>query len=453
MKAGKTKRLNNSLYLQNGAALLLFVLVGLVSITSVFLTALNQQQPASAAKGDMAVLKTAHTALIGYASIFSDMNTNRLPGYLPCPDSNGDGLSNSPCGAVGESAIGRLPWQTLGLPPLRDHSGTCLWYAVSGHYKENPAGNLSVDTEGQFIIYDASLSVRIGSTPIDQAIAIVFAAGAIVPGQIRSQTVASRTECGSQISADQINRVSNYLESRNGINNSQGTRSGAGTGLAGSVPIPSNLAATVISAPSFPETGGTDFNDTMIWITPNDFNKVYQRMLAWVGNQTQSCLQTYSASNLGKYPWPAVLDGANSPDYADDPNQRFGRIANDLSNTALSGISASWPTGCFNWSWWNNWRELIFYAVDKNSAPTLISGTLVRVDTTATPMGLLIAGRRNSSQSRSSNSDKANINNYLESSNIPASGAGLIPPGNEDFQTTNLASSSDDYVCTATSCP
>lgn len=446
--------ISSSLAAQQGAALLLFVLVGLVSVTSVLLAGLNARQQSSAASArTVRALKTAQTALLGYATVYSDMNSGRLPGYLPCPDNNGDGISDTPCGNHDESAIGRLPWQTLGLSPLRDNAGECLWYAVSGPYKENPAGTLSIDSDGQFIILDESRTPRIGTTPGNQAIAVVFAPGAAVPGQVRAASAANRTECGSRLQSAPINRASNYLETRNGIDNSRGVASGATAGLPGSLSIPSALAATLISSPRFPESGPADFNDTLAWITPQDYGRVFVRMQAWVAPQVQSCLQGYATSNLGKYPWPSILDGSQPPVYTDDANYRFGRIATDLSNTALSGLSGSWPAGCFSWSWWNAWRELVFYAVDRGSAPLSTGGTSVLVDGTATPFSLLLAGRRTASQSRTSSTDKGDINNYLESVNVPAAGNGLIPPGDEAFQTTLLSSASDDYICSSSVCP
>jgi hypothetical protein len=49
---------------------------------------------------------------------------------LPCPDGAGtEGVAAAAC-AVG--AQGWLSWRTLGLPPLRDSSGTCLWYEYQG---------------------------------------------------------------------------------------------------------------------------------------------------------------------------------------------------------------------------------------------------------------------------------------------------------------------------------
>ncbi len=199
---------------QSGAALLLTVLIMTVSLTALLLAGLNSSRSGSAQAENLKVLQTAHEALVGYALSYADIHANRLPGYLPCPDIDGDGLADMPCGVAGESAIGRLPWQTLGLPPLRDIAGECLWYVVAGSYKEDPAMGLSVDADGQFLIYDANGAVRLGSMPAGQAIAVVFAPGKVVQSQIRSLTPNNRTECGSTRISDGVSRVANYLEDR-----------------------------------------------------------------------------------------------------------------------------------------------------------------------------------------------------------------------------------------------
>ena len=132
-------KMSGSRFSQRGAALLLFALIAIVSLSALLLAGLNSKGPESPQAKSLGVLQTAREALIGYSLSFADLNANRLPGYMPCPDTDGDGLADMPCGSPGESAIGRLPWQTLGLPPLRDSTGECLWYVVSAAYKENPA--------------------------------------------------------------------------------------------------------------------------------------------------------------------------------------------------------------------------------------------------------------------------------------------------------------------------
>lgn len=53
-----------------------------------------------------------------------------LTALLPCPDGAGtEGVSASSCAV---NVQGWLPWKTLGLPPMKDRSGTCLWYERQG---------------------------------------------------------------------------------------------------------------------------------------------------------------------------------------------------------------------------------------------------------------------------------------------------------------------------------
>jgi hypothetical protein len=95
-------------------------------------------------------LARAKAALIGFAATYADDpdHKGQPQGYLPCPDVDGDGSAET-CSSRGKTVLGRFPWRTLGLPPLRDGSGECLWYVVSGTYKDNPKGILTSDTDGQ----------------------------------------------------------------------------------------------------------------------------------------------------------------------------------------------------------------------------------------------------------------------------------------------------------------
>lgn len=84
-------------------------------------------------------LALAREALIAYAA---DRPIDPVvgPGYLPCPDLDGDGWAEATCGSLsGDSGqaqrLGLLPWKTLGIPELRDGWGERLWYAVSTKYK------------------------------------------------------------------------------------------------------------------------------------------------------------------------------------------------------------------------------------------------------------------------------------------------------------------------------
>ncbi|MDO8412706.1 MAG: hypothetical protein Q7S51_02830, partial [Gallionellaceae bacterium] len=114
-------------------------------------------------EGATAALMQARNALISFAITHGDTHPtppaspNHVHGYLPCMDIDGRNLSNNPaegqsdlnCGTEDVSMIGRFPWKTLGLQTLHDGDHECLWYAVSGTYKNNPKTSLmNWDTSG-----------------------------------------------------------------------------------------------------------------------------------------------------------------------------------------------------------------------------------------------------------------------------------------------------------------
>lgn len=451
---------NNPLNRNRGAALLVFLLVALTMTGAMGLKALNLAATHSHVLDEYQVLHQAKEALIGYALAYADTNANNLPGYLPCPDSNGDGDAEPACGLAGQSAIGFLPWRTLGLPPLRDSSGSCLWYAVSGAYKASPQGALSTEANGQLLLFDANLNSLNGAGNSEAGPAMVFAPGKAVAGQSRPVTPTVATECGSNNAADGINQAQNFLETLGGINNADGSSV---------VALPMGAPVTISAIPSvdfsaFITAQAQDtFNDALISIRPSDFQPVYSRMQQWVGERVRQCLVAYQTGNAGKLPWPAVLNPLAMPAYSDNNTaKRFGRIPANLANSAAAGLSASWPADpqqpaspCFTWGWWPNFREIVFYGIDLSISPTgLAASPILSINAAPTTGTVIVSGRANGIQTRTTSNDKGSIANYLETANIIDVGAGLIPPGDENFITADIAAATfNDYVCTLGACP
>jgi hypothetical protein len=134
-------------------------------------------------------LSDVRSALIGRAAMANDR-----PGSLPCPDTNNDGIAEPPAGGVCGSYIGRLPWQDLGLPDLRDSSGERLWYALSPSLRDDGSAQpINSDTVAQ-------LSVT-GAMPQTNVAAVIIAPGQALAGQVRD--VAG------------LNNPLNYLEGEN----------------------------------------------------------------------------------------------------------------------------------------------------------------------------------------------------------------------------------------------
>ncbi len=153
-------------------------------------------------------LAQAREALIGWSATRDDESFhNYRPGDLPCPDRNapgepGYGYAEGTC-SPGE--IGRLPWKTLGLPEPADADGEPLWYVIDGAFRwrwGNVVGTnaaINSDTRATLQVFAADTVASL--TPAgSEAAAIVFAAGAALPGQVRG-TPAERKEARNYLDA------------------------------------------------------------------------------------------------------------------------------------------------------------------------------------------------------------------------------------------------------------
>ncbi len=462
-----------------GAALLAAMLLLVVVSAYALLSRLNAAASISYQhQRSVRALAEAKDALIGYALTYAENHTGQPQGYLPCPDADGDGSADPPCNAPGLSVLGRLPWRTLGIEPVRDGSGECLWYAVSGPYKAltNNKAALTSDTDGLFEIQDAAGNVIIGGASNTRAAAVIFAPGLALGNQDRRSTPASRTECGSTNAADPINSPTNYLEAIGGANNATGLGNGGSA-----MPTP-NWSRFVMS-PVAGGAGAGSFNDVVLPVTPSDFAPAYRRMDQWVAERVRSCLQAYAAAPGagGLYPWASVLNPLAAPDYGDDTGERFGRIPDSpLNNTVASALAAgnamslTWaadpnaaaqtcfddsaPQIAWSWWWWAAWKQMVMYAVDSDFSPTGtgFAPAALEVDGVQAREAVLVAGRTLSSQARNSDLLRGNIVQYLENdgvyNNIPAVGTGAIPPASETFGNANVSSTFNDVVCNEMNC-
>lgn len=201
---------------QRQRGMILPALVLLLSLGGLGWLLSGQDSPADRAARQLAAdrrtdqtLQVAREALLGFAANYRNKeHPNADFGYLPCPDLDGDGSSET-CGGQGQVSVGRLPYLTLNLPDLRDGSGECLWYAVSGAFKNNPkADTVTWDSSGSFRLQDGD--ARVIPLPGDQAglaAALVIAPGRPLAGQQRSP---GPGRCGGDPEA---RRIDAYLES------------------------------------------------------------------------------------------------------------------------------------------------------------------------------------------------------------------------------------------------
>ena len=225
---------------QHGAALLLVVLLVFTLGVAFLLDSLDTASILAARDAETRrVLVQAKEALLGDTLSGTDYvqhDALRLPDLGTSRNSM---ASTSEGGATGEfsgntknlSVIGRFPWRTLGLVPLKDAQGECLWYAVSNAVKAAPKPiSFNWDTLGAFEIFRAD-GTRLGSAPgststteenpHDRALAVIFSAGPPLAGQDRqSLTLDVVTECAGNYDAR------NYLDALNYFPGSTNNASG-----------------------------------------------------------------------------------------------------------------------------------------------------------------------------------------------------------------------------------
>lgn len=426
---------------ERGAALLLLMLVVLVASASVLLANVrgddlkNRQLRLTQQR-----LSEAKAALLDFALLNPDLN----PGQsytLPCPDLDaGGGLDEGVahtgiCGAQGVSMIGRLPWRTLGVAAPRDAASECLWYVVSGSFKDagpSTSTMINADTNGQLQLFDLDRGVVVeGGVPDERPVAMVIAAMRPVAGQTRPAQAAG-LQCSPGFT------LADFLDSDIG----SGLSNAAISGAADAIDV-------------FASYGGhdEDHNDRIATISRAEIedritarNNFLTGMRA-LGTAAASCVARYAANNPGgandkRMPWPASVDlgdyradvayqdvdnGMHSgrlPDIVDDSNLATGNaIARVLSDCNPAEVP-EWTAAVQ--SRWQHWKDHFFYAVADSHVPTAAVPTNCSNCLTVNGAGqyaaiLMFAGTRLDGQVRNAppmDADtKRDSANYLESNN------------------------------------
>jgi hypothetical protein len=311
----------------------------------------------------------AREALIGYAIRFRDEQLAQgsgglVYGYLPMPDlgtsrNNNAGCTEEGCEAAnfaGNAAnitvIGRFPWRSLGTGPLRDASGECLWYAVSGsHQRVQRTTPMNWDTLSQLDVVVASGTAALTSaiaSAHDRPIAVIFSPGPALPGQNRAAAVSdSVTECGGNydvlnyldpVTSTQLAGITNYLAGS--TNSASGDTSAASKSLtagglvsrrsdgalwSGTCPAGSADDCSVVS-----NDGGTTLTSTQLFQTlrgssyfRTDINAMLERMteclrdqIAAGGSFTPTALTGFTGPGdkaVGRIPGNACYDDTTNP--------------------------------------------------------------------------------------------------------------------------------------------
>lgn len=370
---------------QGGIALLVLVIVIALTVSAYYFSSISAIDiKVDNLEKTRVALKQAKQALINYAVTHADGNGGGIAGeygYLPCPDSTnfsteGNQDPGGNCRAKNINILGYLPWKSLDLPALKDGSGNCLWYAVSGSYKGDPSSGLvNEDTNGLFQVVGGSNGI----------VAVVFAPGAPLAGQAR--TIDVNTLCGKDFGNEAA-----YLEGDGIIDNS-------------SVPNIIDFPDWFIHASLTSETENSPYNDYFLTITREEiWHAIMQRSdlndrLRDITEALTMCLANYANNNTNRrLPWPALMNigggdyrvmsdyedrrgipqnyAGRFPFYLNDSNGEIGKPAGYMidmgfcsSLQVTSGATVDLQTIDSEYRIiLNNWKDHFFYAVSKHYA-------------------------------------------------------------------------------------
>ena len=355
-------------------------------------------------------LAQAKDALIGYAVTYAASHAGMVNGYLPCPDLSGtavggEGGAEGNCGARNVSAIGKLPWKTLDLPPLKDGSGECLWYAVSGTYKNSPDSYfMDWDSDGLFqVMASDGVSFLAGSTPGNRAVAVVFAPG-IAKGAQRRIAASATPSCGGNY------MPANYLDNDtvHGIDNA-------------AVSAIANAVARFILGPVRDAFGNTIVNDRLITVTREDIFNALKKRSDFADFVDTSLLNTASSCLSGTLPAPITIN-------FDTMSETAGSSVGDLVTGRIPFLACTDNAV-------RKWRDNLLYA-------TCAPGTqCLKVNGSDCSGIVIFAGERNASQNRDTNAQKNDWSNYLEGDVYTAFTAGSAAfSGNSAYSAISPAS-------------
>ncbi len=319
-------------------------------------------------------LVLAKEALIGDAISQTPVTS---AGFLRLPDlgfmiglapAEGSAAPNFSGNSKDYSVIGKLPWRTLGLEPLRDGQGECLWYVVSGHFKNTPATDaLNWDTAGQINLVDGN-----GNIVASNLAALVVAPGHALDGQNRAQSDPTYAQCGGNYDAR------NYLDpyvSSNAV-------SGAANYFIGST---NNRVALNTRSNILMMTVSQHYNDRFLPITVDEIFQAVMR-------RADFSVQVSALLNDAYFP-SVTIAGSKGTD-----------------NVNCNLLDSSNRTFC------KNWLEMLLLTQLPVPAPLTIDGA----STIACSRVLIFGGQKTATQLRLNAANKASPANYLEGSNLSA---------------------------------
>lgn len=396
---------------QQGAVLLIMMIILVMGATAMLLNSLNSTSPRMARDQVTAgALAQTKEALIGDSvgqPLISSAGFLRLPdlGYSTNAAVIAEGFSSSTI--TGNNAdislIGKVPWKKLSIPALRDSSGECLWYIVSGRFKNNPTTSspFNWDTLGQIDVIDGS-----GNNIASNVVALLVAPGHPIDGQSHSLADPIYTQCGGNYDAK------NYLDSFN----LSDAISGQVNYFTGST---NNILAPNTSNKQFVLTSNNHYNDQFIFITVDDiFRPIIHR--SDFANQITILMNDSDFITALQSP-SFVISGTKGTNNID---------CNVITTTTVKNIC-------------NNWKEMLLLTQLPSPSAITIDGTA----TAACKRVLIFGGQKTSSQLRLTSADKSNSANYLEGTNLTAFASPIsLSSFYSGVSTFNPNSSSNDLL-------
>ncbi len=451
------RRFEGSLPRQRGAALLIFSIIIVMAALAYLVSSLAPDlSEASRERKTQEALAQARDALIGYALRYRDDQVAKDPdsdgdddrtmyGYLPLPDLGSSrnlnigcgqegcdantftGIAFDPINGIGPSVIGRLPWRTLGIEPLRDGHGECLWLIVSSLHSRIQRSApppvlppMNWDTLGQLDIVVANGTpalVTALANAHERPVAIVFSPGPPLTGQNRGDLGGNDvTQCGGNYDAK------NYLDP---------------TTATALVDVTNYLAGDKSASGATGDSDPSNDPDTPKKLTTQ--GKVFASGGNFLSNACQGGDCTLLANDKGLALTSDTLFGAirKNAYFRTDINSMLDRMTNCLRDKFVAGGFAPAAIGGFTppadksagripydtcydsnqapLGYYDHYQEMIFVAKPN-------SGNFTVNDDTNCAGVLVFAGQRGTGQQRVTSTpppgDKGTISNYLEANNL-----------------------------------
>jgi hypothetical protein len=404
---------------QTGFALLLMlvVLIGVASLglSNILEFSVKHRDERNKTENTRVLLE-AKEALLSYAVNYAVKNDMGKMGRLPCPDKSSAGTEGNQdpnCGGPRKNTFGLFPFKSLGKGKLEDASNECLWYIVSGDYKENfPSKLLNWDAVGYLNLVDENGILKHGALANDFPIAFIISPGATI-NQARSKD-ASFPECKAS------NNIVNYLEG------------GPSIDYATDLLATADTLWEILTTPESASLGNVNYNDQVVAVYRDELwdrvkllgdlsfnNEAGVEVASKIELLTKSlaeCIAAYGNEALnvyGQLPYPAPVDldptNADQDEYRNEDNYddsnaiRYGRFPQVLDDSVrgspsfvldVTTVPASVPATTvksycerlipvlpsdpplvtdYDEGFWNNWKDHFFYVVsedfDSNPGP------------------------------------------------------------------------------------